>query len=99
MRTYHIIVVAVVLVVGFGAKQFFFSPMKAKADVPSVSMNAARGHAVVGLDTKLHSQAPGIFVSEKSAKAESSAIKTNLIVGSDSSVSMYGLDPARTVDW
>ncbi len=38
MRLHHVIAVAAVLVVGLGAKQFFFPP-KAEADIPVASMN------------------------------------------------------------
>ena len=45
MRAHHVIAVVAVLVVGFGAKQFFFPPMKAEADVnPSISMNILQMH-------------------------------------------------------
>ena len=45
MRAHHVIAVVVVLVVGFGAKQFFFPPVKAEADInPSVSMNVLQMH-------------------------------------------------------
>ena len=38
--------------------------------------------------------------SQQSAKIEQRiGVETNSIVGSDASVSTYGLDPARTVDW
>lgn len=33
MRANHVIAVVVVLVVGFGAKQVFFSPVKAEAEI------------------------------------------------------------------
>jgi hypothetical protein len=37
MRAHHVIAVVAVLVIGFGAKQYFFPPMKAEADVnPSI---------------------------------------------------------------
>jgi hypothetical protein len=40
MRIHHVIAVVAVLAIGFGAKQFFFPPVKADADIiPSVSMN------------------------------------------------------------
>jgi len=45
MRAHHVIAVIVVLVVGFGAKQLFFPPVKAEADInPSVSMNVLQMH-------------------------------------------------------
>lgn len=45
MRIHHVIAVVAVLVVGFGAKQFFFPPVKAEADIgPSVSMNVLQMH-------------------------------------------------------
>lgn len=45
MRIHHVIAVVAVLIVGFGAKQFFFPPVKAKADIfPSVSMNVLQMH-------------------------------------------------------
>ena len=45
MRTHHFIAVIVVLIIGFGAKQLFFPPMKAAADVnPSISMNMLQMH-------------------------------------------------------
>jgi hypothetical protein len=42
MRAHHVIAVVAVLVVGFGAKQFFFPPMKAEANIhaaPSASVD------------------------------------------------------------
>ena len=42
MRAHHIIAVIAVLIIGIGAKQFFYPPIKAEADLnagPSVSMN------------------------------------------------------------
>ena len=42
MRLHHVIAVVAVLVIGLGAKQLFFPPMEAEADihaVPSASMN------------------------------------------------------------
>jgi hypothetical protein len=39
MRAHHVIAVVAVLVVGFGAKQFFFPPVKAEADIPVAGMN------------------------------------------------------------
>jgi hypothetical protein len=45
MRIHHVTAVVAVLIVGFGAKQFFFPPVKAKADIfPSVSMNVLQMH-------------------------------------------------------
>ena len=45
MRAHHVIAVVAVLVIGFGAKQFFFPPMKAEADInPSISMNVLQMH-------------------------------------------------------
>ena len=45
MRAHHVIAVVAVLVVGFGAKQFFFPPVKAEANTgPSVSMNVLQMH-------------------------------------------------------
>jgi molybdenum-dependent DNA-binding transcriptional regulator ModE len=47
MRAHHVIAVVAVLVIGLGAKQFFFPPMKAEADihaVPSASMNVEQMH-------------------------------------------------------
>ena len=45
MRAHHVIAVVAVLVVGFGAKQFFFPPMKAEADInPSISMKVLQMH-------------------------------------------------------
>jgi hypothetical protein len=38
MRAHHVIAVVAVLIVGFGAKQFFFPPIKAEANIPSASM-------------------------------------------------------------
>ncbi len=39
MRAHHIIVVIAVLAMGLGAKQLFFPPMKAEANIPSANMN------------------------------------------------------------
>ena len=40
MRTHHVIAIVAVLVVGVVAKQFFFPPIKAEADIShTVSMN------------------------------------------------------------
>lgn len=45
MRAHHLIAVVAVLIVGFGAKQFFFPPSKAEADItPRVSMNVLQMH-------------------------------------------------------
>lgn len=45
MRKHHVIAVLAVLIIGFGAKQFFFPPVKAEADIsPSVSMNVLQMH-------------------------------------------------------
>ena len=45
MRAHHVIAVVAVLVIGIGAKQFFFPPGKAEADIPVVSMNVLQMHA------------------------------------------------------
>ena len=37
MRSHHFIALVVVLILGLGAKQFFFPPQKAKADIHAVS--------------------------------------------------------------
>jgi hypothetical protein len=40
MRAHHAIAIIVILVVGFAAKQFFFPPTKAEADIsPGAIMN------------------------------------------------------------
>jgi hypothetical protein len=39
MRAHHVITVVAVLVIGLGAKQFFFPPVKAEADIPVASMD------------------------------------------------------------
>ena len=39
MRAHHVIAVVAVLVIGVGAKQYLFPPIKAEADVQSASMN------------------------------------------------------------
>ena len=47
VRAHHVIAVVAVLVIGLGAKQYFFSPMQAEADihaVPSASMNVLKMH-------------------------------------------------------
>ena len=50
MRILHVIAVIAVLVVGFGAKQFFFPPMKAKADIISgVSMDVFQMHQNINM--------------------------------------------------
>ena len=50
MRAHHVIAVVAVLVVGFGAKQFFFPPMKAEADInPSISMNVLQMHQATNM--------------------------------------------------
>lgn len=52
MRVHHVIVVVAVLAVGFGAKQFFFPPMKAEADIsPSFSMNVLQIHHDINVKT------------------------------------------------
>lgn len=50
MRAHHAIAVGIVLIIGFGAKEFFFPPIKADADIPSVSMNVLQMHR--DMDTK-----------------------------------------------
>ena len=47
MRAHHVIAVVAVLIIGLGAKQYFFPPMQAEADihaVPSASMNVLQMH-------------------------------------------------------
>ena len=47
MRTHHFIAVVVVLLIGLGAKQSFFPPKEAAANIqadPSVSMNVLQMH-------------------------------------------------------
>lgn len=45
MRTHHLIAVVAVLIVGVAAKQLFFPPGKAEADMtPHVSMNILQMH-------------------------------------------------------
>jgi hypothetical protein len=47
MRTHHVIAVVVVLLIGLGAKQFFFPPKEAAANIQadsSVSMNVLQMH-------------------------------------------------------
>jgi hypothetical protein len=39
MRAHHVIAVVAVLVIGVGAKQYFFPPLKAHADIPVAGMN------------------------------------------------------------
>ena len=39
MRAHHVIAVVAVLIIGLGAKQYFFPPIKAEANIPSASMN------------------------------------------------------------
>lgn len=51
MRIHHVIAVIAVFVVGFGAKQLFFSPMKAEATTdPSVSMNVLQMHHDINMN-------------------------------------------------
>lgn len=53
MRPHHVIAVIAVILIGFGAKQYFFPPMEAEADihaVPSASMNVLQMHR--DIDTK-----------------------------------------------
>lgn len=51
MRIHHVIAVVAVLVVGLGAKQFFFPPVKAEADInPSVSMNVLQMHHDININ-------------------------------------------------
>ena len=51
MRIHHVIAVAAVLVVCFGAKQFFFPPVKAEANInPSVSMNVLQMHHDINMN-------------------------------------------------
>lgn len=50
MRAQHVIAVLAVLIVGIGAKQFFFPPQKAKADIPAgVSVNVLQMHRDVNM--------------------------------------------------
>ena len=52
MRLHHVIAVVAVLAVGFGAKQLFFPPMKAEADIsPSFSMNVLQMHHHMNVKT------------------------------------------------
>ena len=47
MRAHHVIAVVTVLIIGLGAKQFFFPVTEAEADlraVPSASMNVLQMH-------------------------------------------------------
>ena len=47
MRAHHIIAVAAVLIIGLGAKQFFFPATEAEADIhaaPSASMDVLQMH-------------------------------------------------------
>ena len=47
MRAHHVIAVLAVLVIGLGAKQYFFPPMEAEANlhaVPRASMNVLQMH-------------------------------------------------------
>ena len=47
MRAHHVIAVVTVLIIGLGAKQFFFPATEAEADiraVPSASMNVFQMH-------------------------------------------------------
>ena len=39
MRAHHAIAVVAVLVIGVGAKQYLFPPIKAEANIPSASLN------------------------------------------------------------
>lgn len=51
MRAHHAIAVLAVLVVGFGAKEFFSPPIKAEADISPISMNIVQIHQ--DTDTKI----------------------------------------------
>jgi hypothetical protein len=44
MRKHHVIAVVVVLLIGLGAKQFFFPPKTAEADPRSGNMNILQMH-------------------------------------------------------
>lgn len=44
MRAHHAIAVLAVLVVGIGAKEFFFPPIKAEAEINAISMNIVQIH-------------------------------------------------------
>lgn len=47
MRVHHVIAVVAVLLIGLGAKQYFFPPMAAEADIraiPSSTMNVLQMH-------------------------------------------------------
>jgi uncharacterized protein YifN (PemK superfamily) len=62
MRIHHVIAVVAVLIAGFGTKQFFFPPVKAKADIiPSVSMNVLQMHRDINMQNlpvqKVHDMA------------------------------------------
>jgi hypothetical protein len=39
MRKHHIVAVLAVLIIGIGAKQYFFPPIKAEANIPNASMD------------------------------------------------------------
>jgi molybdenum-dependent DNA-binding transcriptional regulator ModE len=50
MRTHHFIAVIVVLVIGFGAKQFLFPPKQAEADIGTIpTMNVLQMHSDIDM--------------------------------------------------
>jgi hypothetical protein len=64
IRTHHVLAVVAVLVIGLGAKQYFFPPMEAQANlhaVPSASMNVLQMHRDINVKTlpvqKVHDMA------------------------------------------
>jgi hypothetical protein len=54
IRKHHVIAVLAVLVIGLGAKQYFFPPIKAEANihaVPSAGMNILQMHRDINVKT------------------------------------------------
>jgi hypothetical protein len=52
IRTHHVLAVVAVLVIGLVAKQYFFPPMEAEANlhaVPSASMNVLQMHRDINM--------------------------------------------------
>jgi len=64
-----------------------------------VGVVAALTTAVIVADVKFNSQASEQTVVQRAYVWQQDTIKTNPIHGSDASISTYGLDPARTIDW
>lgn len=65
-----------------------------------VALAAVATTGVILADVKFHSHASEQFVTQRAFNSQQQdTIRSNPIHGSDASISTYGLDPARTVDW